>query len=63
MEPLTVIKDFNVIEDGGPCLGQILKAIAVDQFGFESAPKRFDIGVVVAVAACAHAGEYLVGVQ
>ena len=63
VESLTVIKDFDVFEDGGACLRQVVEGLAMDQLGFESAPKRFDIGIVVAVAATAHAREDLVSVQ
>ena len=63
MEPLTVIKDFDVFEDGGPCLRQVAEGLAMDQLGFESAPKRFDIGVVITVSTGTHAGEYLMRVQ
>ena len=63
MEPLTVIKDFDVFEDSGPCLRQVVEGLPMDQLGFESTPKGFDIGVIVAVPATAHTGEDLMSVQ
>ena len=63
MEPLTVIKDFDVIEDDGACLRQVVEGLAMDQLGFESAPKRFNIRVFIAVSTRAHTGEDLMRVQ
>ena len=63
VEPLTVIKDFDVFEDGGPCLRQVVEGLVMDQLGFESAPKRFDVRVFIAVSTRAHAGEDLTRVQ
>jgi len=45
----------DVVADFEPGFGQAGEAAAVEQFGFEAAPKRFGVGVVVAVAAPAHA--------
>jgi hypothetical protein len=45
----------DVVADFEPGFGQSRKAAAVEQFGFKAAPKRFGVGVVVTVAAPAHA--------
>lgn len=63
MEALGVIKVFDVFVDGGAGVGQISEGAAVDQFGFEGAPEGFHGGVVVAVAAAAHAGDDVSGPQ
>ena len=63
MEAERVVKLFDVFIDGGTGVGQISEGAAVDQFGFEGAPEGFHGGVVVAVAAAAHAGEDLCGLQ
>jgi hypothetical protein len=55
-----VIEGLDVIEDGGAGLGKGREAMMIDQFVFESAPKRFDKGVVVAVAFAAHGSEQTV---
>jgi len=49
MVPLVV-----VIGDSQAGFGQAGKAAAVEQFGFEAAPKGFGVGIVVAVAAPTH---------
>ena len=54
MESGAVIKDFDVIEDGGASLGESGEAVVVNQFVFETAPKGLDKGVVVAVAFSTH---------
>ena len=63
MEALGVIKVFDVLVNGGAGVGQVSEGGAVDQFGFEGAPEGLHGGVVVAVAAAAHAGEDLCGLQ
>ena len=45
----------DVVADFEPDFGQAGEVAAVEQFGFEAAPKRSGVGVVVAVAASAHA--------
>src|SRR5271170_6353088 len=47
---------MDVVVDGGVGVGQIREGLLVDEFGFEGAPEGFHGGIVVAVAACAHAG-------
>ena len=63
VEPLSVIKDFDVFEDGRPGLSQVGEGFSMDQFGFQSAPEGFHVGVVVAMAVGAHAGDHLPGMQ
>ena len=46
----------DVLADFEPGFGQAGEAAAVEQFGLEVAPKRFGVGVVVAVAAPVHVG-------
>src|SRR5215469_9396197 len=57
VEPRTVVKDFDPLEDGRACLRTGSKTAAMDQFAFHGAPKTFDHGVVVTVAFAAHAGD------
>jgi hypothetical protein len=54
MPPLGVVVG-DVVADFELGFGQAEEAAVVEQFGFEAAPKRFGVGVVVAVAAPAHA--------
>nr|WP_231402867.1 hypothetical protein [Hymenobacter guriensis] len=49
MPPLGVVVG-DVVADSELGLGQAGEVAAVEQFGFEAAPKRFGVGVVVAVA-------------
>ena len=63
VESLAVIKDFDVFEDGGPCLREVGVEVLMDEFGFKGTPKRFHVGVVIAVAGGAHAGKDLVGLE
>ena len=55
-----VVKGLDVIEDGGASCSKGGEAMMIDQFVFESAPKGFDKGVVVAVAFAAHGREQTV---
>ena len=55
MEPLAVVEDFDVVEEGAGRLGTALKMGAVDEFFLERAPEALHGGVVVAVASAAHA--------
>jgi len=45
----------DIVTDFQPCLSQVAEAAAVEQFGFKQTPKRLGVGVVVTVAAPAHA--------
>jgi hypothetical protein len=53
----TVIKGFDVIEDGTARLGEGGEALVIDHFVFEAAPEGFDEGVVVAIAFAAHGSD------
>src|SRR2546428_9008860 len=57
MQSDAVVEGFDVIKDGGARLGQGDEAMVVHEFVFETAPKRFDEGVVVAVALASHGSE------
>ena len=61
MESGAVIKDFDVIEDGGASLGESGEPPVVNQFVFETAKEALDKSVVVAVAFAAHAALEAVG--
>ena len=54
MTPLSVVIGDAVV-NFRPRFGQAGKAAAVEQLGFEAAPKRFGVGVIAAVAAPAPA--------
>ena len=45
----------ETMADFQPRFREIAEAAAGEQFGFEAAPKRFSVGVILAVAAAAHA--------
>ena len=60
MQSGAVVKGLDVIEDGGASCSKGGKAMMIDQFVFESAPKGFDKGVVVAVGFAAHGREQMV---
>jgi len=55
VEPLAVVKDFDPFKDRRACVGARGEAMAMNQFAFHGAPEAFHHGVVVAVAAPAHA--------
>jgi hypothetical protein len=57
VEPRAVVKDFDPFKDGRARLGACGEGLPMDQTAFEGAPEAFHHGVVVAVAAAAHAGE------
>ena len=57
MESGAIIKRLDVVEDGGAGLGAGDEAAAIYRLVFQTAPKRFDKGVVVAVAPPAHRGD------
>ena len=57
MQSGPVIEGFDVIEDSGARLGQCGEAMMVNEFVFEAAPKRFNEGIVVAVALTSHRSE------
>jgi hypothetical protein len=63
VESFWVVKLFDVFIDGGAGVGQISEGGAVGQFRFEGAPEGLHGGVVVAVAAAAHAGDEVCGLQ
>ena len=52
-----IVKDFDPLEDGRVRLGARGKSKTMNQFPFQSAPEAFHHGVVIAVAAAAHAGD------
>jgi hypothetical protein len=61
VQPLAVVEDFDVIEQGGVSLlarGKLI-SLPVDQFQFERAPEGFHDGVVVAVGFAAHGSNRL----
>ena len=55
MEPSSIIKRFDVIEDGQLDFGMVVPDLAVQEFGLKCAEERFHGGVVVAIAGRAHA--------
>ena len=57
MESGAVIEGFDVVEDGGASLGEGGKALVVDDFIFEAAPKGLDKGIVVAIAFPTHGSD------
>lgn len=61
MEPRAIIKRFDIIEDGGACVGPRREAARMDDLVLEAAPEGLDEGVVVAVAFPAHRRDELVG--
>ena len=63
MQSGTVIKGFDVIEDGGTSVGMCGEAVMVNEFVFEHTPKGFDEGVVIAVAFAAHGREQTVLIE
>ena len=54
MNPFGAIVGY-VVTDFKLGFGQAREAVAVVQFGFEAAPERFGVCVVVAIPASAHA--------
>lgn len=54
MQSGTVIKGFDVVEDGAARLSEASEALVIDHFVFEAAPEGFDEGVIVAIAFAAH---------
>src|SRR5260370_29928592 len=56
VEPRAVVKDFDPLEDGGAGFHPCGELATMHQFAFEAAPEAFHGGVVIAVAAPAHAG-------
>ena len=54
VQPSAVIKGFDVVEDGSASFGEGREPSVVDEFIFETAPKGFDEGVVIAVAFATH---------
>lgn len=58
VQPLAIIKRFDVIKEGQIDLCMREPMPAVNQLCFERAEERFHAGVIVAVARSAHAGEH-----
>src|ERR1035437_107249 len=56
VEPRPVVKDFDPLEDGRAGFGARGELVAIHEFAFEAAPEAFHGGVVITVAASAHAG-------
>ena len=56
MEPLPVVEDFDVFEDGEASLLACGEGPSGEEFGFEGALEALHVSVVVAVGATAHAG-------
>jgi len=54
---LAVIKGFDVIKDLSAGIGAGEEGGSVNKFEFESAPKAFHGGVVIAVGFAAHGGD------
>jgi len=50
VEPLSVIKGFNVIKDGGLGLGSAEEGLAIDQFELEGASEAFHRGIIIAIS-------------
>ena len=57
MEPLSIIKDFDVIKEGEPSLSQVVEILVVDKFCFQRAPEGFHNRVVITVALGTHTGK------
>ena len=57
VESGAVIKGFDVVEDGVAGVGQGGEAPMINDLVFETAPERFDEGVVVAIAFAAHGSD------
>ena len=60
VQPGTVVKGFDVVEDNGASLGGSGKAVMVDRLLFEGNPEGFDEGVVVAVSFATHGSDEMV---
>ncbi len=57
MESGAVVEGFDVMEDGATRFGQGGEAVVVNQFVFETAPKRLNESVVVTVALASHGSD------
>lgn len=55
MKTPTVVEDFNVFEDAGPCFLTSFISLKVREFGLECVKEAFRDRIVVAVALAAHA--------
>ena len=55
VEAFWVVEGFDVVEDRGACLVVSVEGMVMEPLGFESAPEGFHGGIVIAVAAAAHA--------
>src|SRR4051794_3188296 len=56
VEPRAVVEDFDIFEDRQAGLGPRRESALGQKLGFEGAPEALHMGVVVTVAAAAHAG-------
>src|SRR5215471_3244091 len=56
VEPLAVVKHFDVVKDRLTHLRRALKLMAIDQLQFERAPKGFHRRVIIAIGLAAHGG-------
>ena len=54
VESGAVVEGLDVIEDGGTSFGESGEAVVVNQFVFETTPKRLNESVVVTVALASH---------
>ncbi len=57
VESGAVVEGFDVMEDGATRLGQGGEVVVVNQFVFETAPKRLNESVVVTVALASHGSD------
>jgi len=54
MSPFSVVMS-EVMADFQPGFNEVAEAAAIEQLGFEAAPKGFGMRIIVAIAASAHA--------
>ena len=61
VQALPVIKDFDVLKDGGTSFLQVSKLLGatIDQLQFERAPESFHDGVVIAIGLATHGSDGL----
>ena len=57
VESGAVVEGFDVMEDGATRLGQGGEVVVLNQFVFETAPKRLNESVVVTVALASHGSD------
>ena len=58
MQPLPVVKDFDIIEQRSPGFSQAAKFpfTPIDELQFQGAPKSFHDGIVITICFPAHRG-------